>query len=68
MLAWRGLGGECYVMAYAEYLDGRMLPWSEAWKLINGNGMPAAMIFDGFAIVETEQVQGAAEKFVLSIG
>lgn len=62
-----GCAGECYIMAYNEYLDGRTLPWREAWREVNGNGMPAVMVFDGFAVVETEQVQGAAEKFVLAL-
>lgn len=63
----RGCAGACYIMAYNEYLNGRSLPWREAWREVCGNGMPAVMIFDGFAIVETEQVQGAAEKFVLAL-
>ena len=67
MLAGYGCAKECWVMAYNEYLDGRTLPWREAWREVNGNGMPAIMVFDGFAVVETEQVQGAAEKCVLAL-
>lgn len=67
MLAGYGCAKECRIMAYNEYLDGRTLPWREAWREVNGNGMPAIMVFDGFAVVETEQVQGAAEKCVLTL-
>ena len=66
MLSGRSCGEECYIIAYAEYLDGRVMTWREAWKEVNGNGMPAIMVFDGFCMIETEQVQGPAEKFVLA--
>lgn len=48
-----------------ELLDGIVCSYQEALKLVLGNGIAAIIIFDEFAVVETEQYSGSAQKFVL---
>ena len=61
-------GQDCYIMAYHETIDGTVCSYEEALKLVLGNGMAAIIIYDGFAVVETEQYVGSAQKFVLCNG
>lgn len=55
----------CYIMSYNEPTDGIICGFDEALNLVLGNGMGAVIIFDVFAVVETEQCFGSAEKIVL---
>lgn len=57
----------CYIMAYNNDIDGIVCGIEEAVDKAVGNGMAAIIILDGFAIVETEQCFGNAQKYVLSL-
>lgn len=57
---------QCYIMSNNEMTDGVICGFDEALSLVLGNGMAAVIIFDEFAVVETEQCFGSAEKIVLS--
>lgn len=57
----------CYIMAYNNDIDGIVCGIEEAVDKAVGNGMAAIIISDGFAIVETEQCLGSAQKYVLSL-
>lgn len=57
---------QCYVIAYNEYLDQKFMENQNAINEVIGNGMAAIMIWDNIVIVETEQEQGPAMKYVLS--
>ena len=57
----------CYIMAYNNDIDGIVCSFEEAVEKVVGNGMAAIIISDGFAIVETEQCFGSAQKYVLSL-
>lgn len=56
---------KCYVISYSEELDGKEFNKDEVLNLILGCGMPSIAIFDNFAIIETEQEQGPATKYLL---
>lgn len=56
---------KCYVISYSEELDGKEFNKDEIIDLILGCGMPSIAIFDNFAIIETEQEQGPAIKYLL---
>jgi len=56
---------KCYVISIFEELDGIVLDKEEVLEAILGLGMPSIAIFDDFVIVETEQVQGPAIKYLL---
>lgn len=58
-------GKQCYIMAYNESLDGILCQFEAALDLVLGNGMAAIIIFDGFAVIETEQCSGCPDRFVL---
>ena len=56
---------KCYVISYFEEFDGKEFNKDEILDLMLGCGMPSIAIFDDFAIIETEQAQGPAIKFLL---
>ena len=56
---------KCYVIAYSEELDGKEFDKDEVLDLISNCGMPSIVIFDNFAIIQTEQEQGPAVKYLL---
>lgn len=60
-------GKLCYIMAYNNDIDGIVCGFEEAVEKVVGNGMAAIIIADGFAVVETEQCFGSAQKYVLSL-
>ena len=55
----------CYVISYSPGIDGKALRKQEVLDEIIGRGMASIAIFDDFVIIETEQVQGPAIKYVL---
>lgn len=55
----------CYVISYSLGIDGKMLRKQEVLDEIIGRGMASIAIFDDFVIIETEQVQGPAIKYIL---
>lgn len=57
----------CYIIAYNNDIDGIVCGFEEAVEKVVGNGMAAIIISDGFAVVETEQCFGSAQKYVLSL-
>lgn len=57
--------GKCHIMAYQVALDGKTTTIDEALKLVLGNGMPAIVIGDHFAIIETEQCFGTPMRYIL---
>ena len=54
-----------YVISFFEELDGKIFDKEEVLDAILGLGMPSIVIFDDFVIIETEQVQGPAIKYLL---
>lgn len=58
---------QCYVMSYDKTLDAKWFKKDEVLALIIGRGMPSIAVFKHLAIIETEQIQGPARKFVLTI-
>ncbi len=57
--------GMCYVISFFPELDGKVFRKKEVMEKIIGRGMPSIAIFDDFAIIETEQEQGPAMKYIL---
>lgn len=58
---------KCYIMAYNESIDRQVCDYNKALEMVLGNGMAAIIVFDGFAVVETEQYSGSAQKLVLMV-
>ena len=56
---------KCYVISFFEELDAKEFNKDEVLDLIIGCGMPSIAVFDDFAIIETEQEQGPAIKYLL---
>lgn len=56
---------ECYIMAHNIDLDKRQCSLSDALELVLGNGMPAVIISDNFAVIETEQCYGAPTRYIV---
>ena len=56
---------KCYVIAYHAELDGLSCYLREALEKVLDNGMAAVIIGEDFAIIETEQEQGSAVKYLL---
>lgn len=56
---------KCYVISYSEELDGKEFNKNEVLDLISNCGMPSIAIFENFAIIQTEQEQGPAVKYLL---
>lgn len=56
---------KCYVISSFEELDGKEFNKDEALNRILGCGIPSIAVFDNFAIIETEQEQGPAVKYLL---
>lgn len=55
----------CYVISYSSGIDGKELRKQDVLDEIIGRGMPSIAIFNDFVIIETEQVQGPAIKYIL---
>lgn len=55
----------CYIISWNTDIDGQVLPISEALDIIIGYGMPSILITNTLILIETEQVQGPAEKYIL---
>lgn len=56
---------ECYIAAHNENLDRRTCSFSEAAELVLGNGMPAIIIAEHFALIETEQCYGTPTRYIV---
>lgn len=56
---------QCYILAYNEIYDQQMFDSESALDAVIGNGMAAIMIWDNLVIIECEQVQGPADKYIL---
>jgi len=56
---------KCYVISFYEEFDGKIFDKEVVLDNILGLGMPSIVIFDDFVIIETEQVQGPAIKYLL---
>lgn len=57
--------GKCYVVAYNEELDKKLLTFREALELILGNGMPAIIISNKIAVIETEQCYSTSIRYIV---
>ncbi len=55
----------CYVLSFEKTLDGTWCKKSDIISRIIGLGMPSIAVFSHMAIIETEQIQGSAVKFIL---
>lgn len=58
---------ECHIMAHNIDLDRRLCSFSDALELVIGNGMPAVIISDNVAVIETEQCYGAPTRYIVKI-
>lgn len=56
---------KCYIISFYEDIDGTEIDKNEVLEAILGRGMPSIAVFDDFAVLETEQEQGTAMKFLL---
>ena len=54
-----------YIMAYNEEIDACSCSVQEALEKVLGNGMAAIVIIDNVVVVETEQVCGTPERYIL---
>lgn len=57
---------QCYVLSFDEELDGTWQTKDAVFSRLIGMGMPSIAVFSDSVIIETEQVQGAAEKWLLT--
>ncbi|MDE7365448.1 MAG: hypothetical protein K2N27_11345, partial [Ruminococcus sp.] len=57
--------GKCYVIAYNEELDKKVLTFREALELVLGNGMPAVIISNKIAVIETEQCYSTPIRYIV---
>lgn len=55
----------CYILSVYDDLDGTYLDKDRVLDTILGRGMPTIAVFKDFAIIETEQEQGPAVKYLL---
>lgn len=56
---------KCYVVAYNEELDIKLLTFHKALELILGNGMPAIIISNKIAVIETEQCYNTSIRYIV---
>lgn len=56
---------KCYVISYSQELDGKEFHKDEILNPMFDCGMPSIAIFENFAIIQTEQEQGPAVKYLL---
>lgn len=59
------ISGKCYIIACNEKLDKKVLTFREALELVLGNGMPAVIISDKIAVIETEQCYGTPMRYIV---
>jgi len=59
------LTNKCYIVAYNVYLDKVNCSFLEALELVLGNGMPAIIISDNYAVIETEQCCGTPTRYIV---
>lgn len=57
--------GKCCVVAYNEELDKKLLNFREALEIVLGNGMPAIIISNKIAVIETEQCYGTPIRYIV---
>lgn len=55
----------CYLISWDNGIDGIFLEREDALNEIIGAGMASIMVFTNLLVIETEQEQGAAIKYVL---
>ena len=55
----------CYVISFFSDIDGKEFRKQDIIDKLIGAGMPSIAIFDDFVIIETEQEQGPAIKYLL---
>ncbi|MBD5134785.1 MAG: hypothetical protein HDT39_02290 [Lachnospiraceae bacterium] len=55
------------MISWESDIDGRILPIENAINEVIGNGMASIVIFSNVILIETEQEQGAAIKYVLAL-
>lgn len=55
----------CYLISWDSDIDGGFLEREKALNKIIGAGMASIMVFKNLLVIETEQEQGAAIKYVL---
>lgn len=55
----------CYLISWYTEIDGILIDLNKALEITIGAGMPSILIFKNLVVIETEQEQGAAIKYVL---
>lgn len=58
---------QCYVISEDSAIDDTWQDRETILSQIIGKGGPSIAIFKNFVVIETEQIQGAAEKFLLGM-
>ena len=58
---------KCYIISCYEEIDRTMVKVEELFGRVIGLGKASIMIFTNMAVIETEQIQGPAMKYVLKL-
>lgn len=58
---------EGYLISWDSDIDGSILPIENALNEVIGKGMASIVVFSNVILIETEQEQGAAIKYVLAL-
>lgn len=58
---------KCYIISYYKEIDQTMIKVEDLFDCVIGLGRASIMIFTNMAIIETEQTQGPAMKYVLKL-
>lgn len=58
---------KCYVISFYEEIDHTMIKVEDLFDWVIGLGRVSIMIFTNMALVEAEQIQGSAMKYVLKL-
>lgn len=61
------LSEACHIAAFNTDLDKLNCSVSEALELVLGNGMPAVIIMNSLAIIETEQCSGTPVRYIVQL-
>lgn len=58
---------KCYIISYYKEIDQTMIKVEDLFDRVIGLGRASIMIFTNMALIETEQIQGPAMKYVLKL-
>ncbi|MCI8410508.1 MAG: hypothetical protein HFJ09_14755 [Lachnospiraceae bacterium] len=58
---------KCYIVSFYKDIDQTMIKVEDLFYRVIGLGRVSIMIFTNMALIETEQIQGPAMKYVLKL-